>query len=45
MCSTEPVQGPWLQFPVHGPVDGLGAGDTGQEDVYSGKQLQTSLIP
>lgn len=39
MCSTEPVQGLWLQFPVHGPLDGLGAGDTGQEDVYAGKQL------
>lgn len=39
MCSTEPVQGLWIQFPVHGPIDGLGAGDTGQEDVYAGKQL------
>lgn len=39
MCSTEPVQGLWIQFPVDGPIDGLGAGDTGQEDVYAGKQL------
>lgn len=39
MCPTEPVQGLWVQFPVHGPLDGLGVGDTSQEDVYAGKQF------